>query len=131
MVEHGNMLWNRRRRNVLTRIAFKVFFRLGNSDRFTPDSLVEEDYDFSKYGFDARVLEIPGHSLGSIAILTSDRALFCGDLLTNLGKPDVGSIIDDSDATRASVERLKGLPIETVFPGHGEPFLMELFAKTH
>ena len=37
------------------------------------------------------------------------------------------SIVDDSAELDASVERLKVLEIETVYPGHGEPFQMRQF----
>jgi hydroxyacylglutathione hydrolase len=131
MVEYGDMLWNRSKQNILTRMIFKLFFRLSKSDRFKPDLYVDKGYDFSEYGFDAKVLEIPGHSQGSIGILTTRGELFCGDLLANVGKPDIWSIIDDSDAAYASIEKLKSLQINTVFPGHGQPFPMELFMKTH
>ena len=125
------MLWNRNKQNVLIRILSKLLFRLSKSDRLKPDLYVDERYDLSEYGFDAKVLEIPGHSQGSIGILTTSGKLFCGDLLANVGKPDIWSIIDDSDAAHASIEKLKRLQINTVFPGHGQPFPMELFMKTH
>lgn len=131
MVEHGDMLWNRSERNILTRKVFGLLFRMGKSDRFKPDLHVGEGDDFSDIGFNAKVLEIPGHSRGSIGILTGDGELFCGDLLANVGKPDIWSIIDDSDAAQASVEKLKSFKINTVFPGHGQPFPMDLFMKTH
>jgi glyoxylase-like metal-dependent hydrolase (beta-lactamase superfamily II) len=131
MVENGDMLWNRNKQNILIRIVFRLFFRLSESDRFKPDLYVDGGYNFSEYGLDAKVLEIPGHSKGSIGILTTSGELFCGDLLANIGKPDIWSIIDDSNAAYASVEKLKSLQINTVFPGHGQPFPMELFMKTH
>jgi len=131
MVERGDMLWNRNKQNILIRIIFKLFFRLSKSDRFKPDLYIEEGYDFSGYGFDAKVLDIPGHSQGSIGILTASGDLFCGDLLANVAKPEVWSIIDDPVAAHASVEKLKRLQINTVYPGHGHPFPMELFMKTH
>ena len=131
MVERGDMLWNRKKQNILIRMISKLFFRLSKSDRFKPDLCVDEGYDLSGYGFDARVLEIPGHSKGSIGILTASGDLFCGDLLANVDKPDIWSIIDDSAAAHASVEKLKGLRINTVYPGHGQPFPMEMFMNTH
>jgi hydroxyacylglutathione hydrolase len=131
MVERGDMLWNRSQKNVLARAAFGLMFRLGKPDRVKPDLCIGEGYDFSHIGFDARVIEIPGHSRGSIGILTGSGELFCGDLLANVGKPDIWSIIDDHDAARASVERLKSLQISTVYPGHGQPFPMDLFLKAH
>ncbi len=91
---------------------------------------IDERYDFSEHGIDAKVLEIPGHSQCSIGILTSNGELFCGDLLANVKKTDIWSIIDDKDAAYASIEKLKSSQINTVYPGHGQPFSMELFMKT-
>ena len=131
MVEGGNMFWNRSKSNILIRMIAPILFRFGKSERFKPDSYIEDGEDLSENGFDARVLHIPGHSKGSIGILTSSGDLFCGDLLANVDKPEVWSIIDDSVAAHASVEKLKRLQINTVYPGHGQPFPMELFMKTH
>jgi glyoxylase-like metal-dependent hydrolase (beta-lactamase superfamily II) len=54
---------------------------------FKPDLYIDEGYDFSGYGFDAKVLELPGHSKGSIGTLMTSGDLFCGDLLVNTDKP--------------------------------------------
>jgi glyoxylase-like metal-dependent hydrolase (beta-lactamase superfamily II) len=37
--------------------------------------------------------------------------------------------MDDLEAANASVEKLKSLKINTVYPGHVKPFSMELFIK--
>ena len=130
IVERGDMLWNRNKQNIVVKIMFKLLFRLGKPNRFKPDLYIDEGYDFSEYGFEAKVLDIPGHSKGSIGILTANGDLFCGDLLANVDKPQIWSIIDDSDAAHTSIEKLKRLQINTVYPGHGQPFTMELFLKT-
>lgn len=131
MLEYGNMLFNRNKQNVLTKIIFKLLFRLKKSDRLQPHIFVDDQYDLSKYGFEAKVLEIPGHSKGSIGILTSAGELFCGDLFGNLKKPEIWSIIDDLDAAHSSIEKLKSLQIGTVYPGHGRPFQFEEFLATY
>jgi hydroxyacylglutathione hydrolase len=129
MVERGDMLWNRNKPNMLIRIVFRLFFRLSESDRFKPDVYIEEGYDFSGYGFDAKVLHLPGHSKGSIGILTARGDLFCGDLLVNTDKPAKNTLVDDSGALEASVDKLQTLEIKTVYPGHGKPFQMEQFIE--
>jgi glyoxylase-like metal-dependent hydrolase (beta-lactamase superfamily II) len=129
MVERGDMLWNRNKQNILIRIIFRLFFRLSKSDRFKPDLCIDEGYDFSGYGFDAKVLEIPGHSKGSIGVLTARGDLFCGDLLVNTDKPVKNTLVDDSVVLDASVEKLKTFKIKTVYPGHGKPFQMEQFIE--
>jgi hydroxyacylglutathione hydrolase len=130
MAEHGDMFWNRKKGNILLRMIapiLPVLFGFGKSDRFAPDVYIEDGDDLSAYGFDAKALCIPGHSKGSIGILTAAGDLFCGDLLQNEDKPALNSIMDDSAAAQASIEELKGLEIDTVYPGHGKPFPMEQF----
>jgi len=55
--------------------------------------------------------------------------MFCGDLLENTDKPGLYSIMDGKTAANASVEKLKSLEINNVYPGHGKPFPIELFIK--
>jgi len=126
MVERGDMFWNRKTGNIIIRIIVNTLFRIR---KFKPDLTIDEGYDLSEYGLDAKVLYLPGHSKGSIGILTAGGNLFCGDLLVNRDKPDLNSIIDDSAEANSSVEKLKSLRINTVYPGHGKPFPMSSFTK--
>jgi glyoxylase-like metal-dependent hydrolase (beta-lactamase superfamily II) len=75
------------------------------------------------HGFDGRVVSLPGHSRGSIGLLTSESDLFCGDLFENTKMPLLNSLMDDADSGKASMERLNGMNIRTVYPGHGGSFL--------
>jgi len=129
MVERGDLFWNRKKGNILIRMIAPILFGFRKSERFKPDLYVEEGYNLSGYGFDAKVLYIPGHSKGSIGILTAGGDLFCGDLFTNRDNPVLNSIMDDSAVANANVERLKSLRINTVYPGHGKLFPMDVFMK--
>ena len=131
MVERGNMFWNRSKSNIIIRMIAPILFRFGKSERFKPDSYIEDGKDLSENGFDARVLHIPGHSKGSIGILTSSGDLFCGDLLENIHKPKLNSIMDDLTTANTSVEKLNKSNIRTVYPGHGKPFPMDVFIKSN
>lgn len=123
MVQKGDMLYNRKG-NVLSRII-SPFMGLKKSNRFKPDFYMENGYDLLEYGLNAKIIHLPGHSLGSIGVLTSDGALFCGDLFTNTKKPAINSIMDDKATAEASIEKLKDLNIYMVYPGHGNSFRME------
>ena len=131
MAEYGNMFFNRKQPNILLRKIIPVFLGFGKDKRFKPDLYIEDGDDLSVYGFDAKILSIPGHSKGSIGILMANGDVFCGDLLENLEKPILGSIMDDLVTANANVEMLKKLGINTVYPGHGTPFLMEEFIKSN
>ena len=130
MAEHADMFWNRSSGNAIIRFLAPTLFRFRKANRFAPDLHVDEGFDLSEYGFDARVLSIPGHSRGSIGILTAGGDLFCGDLLENTNKPATNSIMDDPVVCDASIEKLAGLEINMVHPGHGKPFPMQQFTSS-
>lgn len=133
MVERGNPGWNRKfppDKISISRFMLKAMFaRKGRVDRFKSDFYIDEGFDLLLYGFAAKVLHLPGHSQGSIGILTTAGDLFCGDLLMNVDKPALHFLIFDLTATQASLARLKSLEILTVYPGHGQPFPMDSFIE--
>lgn len=102
-----------------------IAFALGQAawrkpfERFEPDLLLEEGQSLAEYGFDAEILHTPGHSKGSISLLTDDGDLICGDLFSNAW----GRIINSTD--EGGLERLIELGVGAVFPGHGRPFAMK------
>lgn len=88
-------------------------------DKFEPDLLLDEGQSLAEYGFDAKILYTPGHSQGSISVLTNNRELICGDLFSIA----MGRIIKSMDD--GTLKRLKELEIKNIYPGHGKPFSME------
>jgi hydroxyacylglutathione hydrolase len=125
MIERGDMFASRSSTNPIFKAIAPLLFRFGKADRVTPDVKITEGFDLSEYGCDAKAISIPGHSRGSIGILTSDGDLFVGDLLENTKQPALNSIMDDRTTAQASVEKLKGLNVKTVYPGHGAPFSLD------
>jgi glyoxylase-like metal-dependent hydrolase (beta-lactamase superfamily II) len=126
MVETGDMFYNRQKPNLILRKLIGLYASSGKKDRFTPDLLVEDGCNLSAYGLDAKVVSIPGHSKGSIGILTTSGDLFCGDLLISTKKPALNSLMDDPPAANLSLQKLVSLGAETVYPGHGEPFPLKM-----
>ena len=105
-------------------------FIMKESDRFKPDVFVEEGFDLSGYGVKAKIIDLPGHSRGSIGVLTNKGDLFCGDLLINFNKPAPHFGIDSREDLLSSIEKLKKLDVGTVYPGHGKPFQFRQFLKS-
>lgn len=100
---------------------------LRDFETFTPDILLKEGDSLSDCGFDARILHVPGHTKGSIGILTSGGDLIAGDTFVNLKKPAPALNAVDFKELRKSIEELKTRNIKTVYPGHGAPFAMKDF----
>jgi len=126
MVESGDMFADARG-GVTVGLARLLMRVLGLSDyeRFTPDLYIEDGQDLSPHGLEATVIHFPGHSRGSVGVLTAGGDLFCGDLLVNTEKPARNTLISDQVEYDASVERLMTLKVGTVYPGHGKPFRLE------
>ena len=104
------------------RALLPVAAKFGRPRPFTAALPLEDGQSLAEYSIDASVLHLPGHTKGSIAVLTGDGDLFCGDLFWSYRKPKLHLLIDDLSAARASIERLCTLPITTIHPAHGKPF---------
>jgi hydroxyacylglutathione hydrolase len=127
MTEQGDMFWQRKKPNFFMKTLANLLFKLSESDRFSPDISLKDGDDLTCHGLSAKVLSIPGHSLGSIGVMATSGDLFCGDLFQNIRKPALNSIMDDSIAAKLSVVKLDALKIGKVYPGHGDSFMMEEF----
>jgi hydroxyacylglutathione hydrolase len=130
MAERGDMFVNRKRPNLLVRSLIPLFTGFGAAERFTPDLCLADGDNLAQYGLEATILSLPGHSRGSVGVLTAAGELFCGDLFENTKGPALNSLMDDPAAAAASLARLERLKIGTVYPGHGQPFGMEMLTKS-
>jgi hydroxyacylglutathione hydrolase len=92
--------------------------------KFKPDILLKDGQNLGEYGFSAKIIHLPGHTKGSIGILTEEGDLFAGDTLVNSKKPDLAIFVDNFQELNNSIEKLKKLNIKEVYPGHGKVFLV-------
>jgi hydroxyacylglutathione hydrolase len=102
-----------------------AFLLLSPAARYSPlaaDVLLDEGSDLAPYGVDCRVLLVPGHAPGSLALLTPDRDAFVGDLFVNYTVPSRPLYMPDRGAWQQSYARIRELSPRMVYVGHGEPF---------
>ncbi len=130
MAGNGDMFVNRKKSNTLLRILIPIITGFGTSERFIPDLFIDDGSDLLQYGFNARVIHLPGHSKGSIGILTANGGLFCGDLFENIKEPALNSLMDDPRTAQASIAKLTRIKVQIVYPGHGQPFIFAKLTKT-
>jgi glyoxylase-like metal-dependent hydrolase (beta-lactamase superfamily II) len=76
-----------------------------------------------------RIIAMPGHSPGSIAVLAPTvRAVLVGDglttrsVLTGATGPRPAPFTDDRIDASTSIDRLRDLDVDWIIPGHGAPF---------
>jgi hydroxyacylglutathione hydrolase len=97
-----------------------LMLRRAKYEPFAPDVLIEDGQDLGPLGLDAVAHHTPGHSTGSISLLTPDGALFCGDHFGQIW----GHVLENRDdpSFPSTHEKLRSLPVRIVYPGHGAAF---------
>lgn len=127
-VETGDMFKTRCQMNPIIKSLgnlFLFFLRLPRLELFKPDILLDDGFDLNPYGLDASVIHIPGHSTGSVGILTAGGSFFCGDLVME-GKGKLKAMVDNREDHRRSLDKIISLPFTEIYPGHGNKFNKEL-----
>jgi glyoxylase-like metal-dependent hydrolase (beta-lactamase superfamily II) len=97
--------------------------------KFTPDMLLADGQSLEPYGVEATILHLPGHTPGSIAVLLPGGDIIAGDIVSNMIRPGTSPFVHDRQAMAASLEKLKSMDLETIYPGHGKPFGASTLAK--
>ena len=94
--------------------------------KYTPDILIGDNWDFLRsLGFNAEIVPLPGHTYGSVGIL-SDNVLYCGDSFTALwGKPEITPHAVSIELMKASLKKMLEIDPEWLACGHGAPVRME------
>ena len=89
-------------------------------DAFAPDFFLKEGA-LDVNGTQLSIINTPGHSPGSITLYgPENKTLFTGDLIfrEGVGRTDLPG--GDGNQLKASIQRLTGLDVEYLLPGHGE-----------
>jgi glyoxylase-like metal-dependent hydrolase (beta-lactamase superfamily II) len=96
-------------------------------DRFRHDGVIAAGQEFEMGGMTWRALAAPGHDMEALVFhCPQERLLISGDALWQDGFGIVfGELLGHAgalQATRATLEMLSRLPVDTVIPGHGAAF---------
>jgi len=88
-----------------------------------PENLifVKEGDSLSEYGIDAKILELPGHTMGSIGLDVEQKHLLVADALDNWIFPATGHLFCDYAVIKKTAARIKALGARTIYYGHGKP----------
>ncbi|MBP5492924.1 MAG: MBL fold metallo-hydrolase [Clostridiales bacterium] len=88
-----------------------------------PENLipVKDGDDLSEYGIPAKIIETPGHTLGSISVDVEGKHLLVGDALDNWISPGVAHLYYDKETSEKSAEKIRALGDRIVYYGHGKP----------
>lgn len=121
--------WGRARVLPTARFILYTGRQGGLRTRYPAQVRTFDDGDVLPLPGEPRVLALPGHSPGSVAIhVPALRALFVGDalttrhVLTGTAGPQAAPFTDDPATASASLARLEDIDVDWVVPGHGAPW---------
>lgn len=110
-------------------LARRIPRLLARATRFEPvepDHVVDRETSLAPFGLDARVIPTPGHSPGSLTLLTAQGNAFVGDLayneLPSLFKNRRPPFATDLDLLHQSWRTALSAGARTIHPGHGAAF---------
>ncbi|MBI1758033.1 MAG: MBL fold metallo-hydrolase [Actinobacteria bacterium] len=97
------------------------------TESIEPAIVVRGPLDLAEHGVDARIMPTPGHTAGSISVLTDHGDLVAGDLVASsfmglvAGKPANPPFHDDPVGNLASLRAMLALHPTRLHVGHGGP----------
>ena len=101
--------------------ASKSKMKKNQIEPFDPELFLQEGDSLEPYGVQASVMELPGHTKGSIGLDVEGRAVIAGDALMHMLRPGEASIYADREKLKESAKRITALGNRTIYFGHGMP----------
>jgi len=105
------------------------------TEPFDPNVLIRGETHLSDFGVQARIMPTPGHTPGSVSVLTDDGDLVAGDLVATpflgliRGRPANPPFHDDRHGNLASLREMLALGPTRVHVGHGAPLAPERVSR--
>ncbi len=97
--------------------------------KFQPTIFLDHGDDLSEYGVSAKVIGLPGHTNGSIAIDVDGKYLIAGDAVMNMLYPTVSLLYHNREEMLNSARKISALGERVIFFGHGKPVRSRKWVK--
>lgn len=117
-----NMKQAMQARNLAGKMLLRMIGRTMKTDAiepFIPAVLLKEGDSLSRYGVDVRIVELPGHTRGSIGLKLGDTDLIVGDALMNMFVPCRSIMYHDAAAVTMSAHKISACGVKRIHFGHG------------
>lgn len=99
-------------------------------DKYVPDILLIGDKEYTFNGVNLKIIDLKGHTTGSIGILYNNY-LFAGDALVNRKKyVEIAYQNQDNDEALKSMLKIKEIHPKIIFIGHDRPIKYDKYLKS-
>ena len=82
---------------------------------------IKDGDSLSEYGINAKIIELPGHTKGSIGVDVEEKHLLVGDAMDNWVLPALGHLYYNMEDIKKSYYKIQKLGHRTIYFGHGKP----------
>ena len=96
-------------------------FETDKIDPFETPIFLNDGNSLNEYGIDGTIMELPGHTKGSIGIIIGKTDVIVGDALMNMIRPTKSPLYGDKAMMEKSAARISSLGDVTIHFGHGKP----------
>lgn len=127
-----NMLQPLKAQSIMGKIVLAVSVKSFRKDMipfFAPDIWLSEGDSLDDYGISAKIMLLPGHTNGSLAIDVAEKYLIVGDALMNMFYPSVSLLYHDKEVMLKSAEKISKLGERVIYFGHGKPLSNRTWVK--
>ena len=83
---------------------------------------IKEGDTLNQYGINAKIIELPGHTNGSIGVDVEEKHLLVGDAMDNWVLPALGHLYYNMEDIKRSYYKIQALGPRRIYFGHGKPF---------
>ncbi|WP_313188133.1 MBL fold metallo-hydrolase [Lacrimispora sp.] len=89
-------------------------------ESFKPKVFLHEGDSLENYGIHATVMELPGHTKGSIGLKIGEKDIIVGDALMNMFYPSRSMLYGNRKAMEESAKKISGIHDVSIHFGHGK-----------
>jgi len=110
---------------MLSELGRKFYPTYASPKPFTADFINHDEFELQAFGIDGKLISTPGHTMGSQSLVLGGN-LIAGDTFLNLKNGRIFPPFANNPAVLLQTwEKLFKYDINLVYPGHGNPFMIE------
>jgi glyoxylase-like metal-dependent hydrolase (beta-lactamase superfamily II) len=94
--------------------------KIGGYAPVKADMVFSDALDLREFGFDARIIHTPGHTVGSSTLIVGDKAVV-GDAMFNMTGSYYPGFANDEPTLKKTWQKLLQLDVMRYLPSHGKP----------
>jgi len=96
-----------------------------------PDIVITDEFDLRDFGIAGQVIHTPGHTQGSLTIVSENGEMILGDLVRGTGANiHIGSFYEDKEVLVQNLEKLAAYRANKIYMSHGDLTDNETFRRS-